>query len=353
VFAARVVVTDTYSDVSFPFRLRIVVGDSERELPNEEKRGAQPVRAPELAKAFEHEIGRLGDRDAAVRREAIRRVNRIVYQVPLRKLDAAPVDSDLKEALRKTMQSAVPKLAAALGDEDGFVREQAAMLLRWAGPDANAAVPKLADVLRKKDPPDSMRFAILSTFARLGPVAEAGTDAVLDVVNLRGDERRELRLEAVKTLSKIARKKPGIVPALTKLLDHEDWMVRGYAALVLGELRAKAAPAIPKLVERLKAVVPMEPALLAYHYRNAVIGAFRDLGPQAKDAVPDLVKLLECKDVAYQGYPNSPAVGYAIEALGNMGPAAQDAVPVLTEYAKDGGSKHGALAADALRRIQN
>ena len=61
--------------------------------------------------------------------------------------------------------------------------------------------------------------------------------------------------------------------------------------------------------------------------RRAAAEVLGGLGPAAKDAVPDLVKLLDDPDEGVRWA--------AASALGGIGPAAKDAAPDLVKLLKD------------------
>src|SRR5262249_11698899 len=107
--------------------------------------------------------------------------------------------------------------------------------------------------------------------------------------------------------------------------------------------------------------------------RVSACKALGDIGPDAKEATPDLILLLADPDVFRQavlslgkiGKPAVPALIKALDSpddevrrgaamtLGHIGPQAEDAVPRLTDVsAKDLSPQVKAAASLALKRIQ-
>jgi HEAT repeat protein len=76
--------------------------------------------------------------------------------------------------------------------------------------------------------------------------------------------------------------------------------------------------------------------------RASAAMALENMGPDAVEAVPALVKALKDRE--------GLVVQRAIIALGNIGPAAQEAVPALAEVARADSVRQSAEA--AIRKIQ-
>lgn len=167
------------------------------------------------------------------------------------------------------------------------------------GPEAKPAVPEL--IARLKDPSwqtnkNETTNPVAWVLAKIGPAAK---DAIPALVESLAFERNTKHTNCADALIAIGSES---IPSVIPLLHHPDLRVRYDAAYVLNKF-----------------------------------------GYQAKDAVPELVKLI--------GDPALRAVNYefgkketlvwitAVEALGNIGPDAKDAIPIL--------------AADLLERPQH
>jgi HEAT repeat protein len=76
--------------------------------------------------------------------------------------------------------------------------------------------------------------------------------------------------------------------------------------------------------------------------RSGAASVLGEIGPAAKDAVPDLIEALKDRDMR----------PIAVGALGRIGPAAKDAVPALIEALKDQHFIVCNAAAKALEQIR-
>jgi HEAT repeat protein len=317
-------------------------------------------------------VALLGDRRVAVRAAAL---------AALERLDTA----DRQE------------LAYAVAHRDGKVRRSAALALaRAGGPNSHRAVPELLDALHSRDPevrrqaaaasaglrppeprtvrglqqvlddPDpSVRAAAVRALAAYGHSARL-TATQLDKV--LGDSDLTVRYYAYKALSQAvpggaerlkaaasdaradqasrlfalsalagADNVRGRVDLLRKLLRGEkDAEVRRAAAVLLGEMGSRAREALPELVPLLEAD---DPGL-----RLAAVGAVGAMGPYAGPHVPGLARLL--RD------PRAVVQARAAEALAGLGPAAGPAVADLGRLLDSKFPRHVRLkAAEALRAI--
>src|SRR5207237_5448832 len=113
------------------------------------------------------------------------------------------------------------------------------------GPLAKAVLPDLCHALQDPDPRTASGAA-----QALGSMGAEGAEAVPALAEaMRGTNIVLCRL-AAKALSQIGR--PAL-PTLITHLRHHDPFVRGEAAVALGWMGPAAAPAVPHLVEVLRA----------------------------------------------------------------------------------------------------
>lgn len=111
------------------------------------------------------------------------------------------------------------------------------------------------------------------------------------------------------------------IPALTKALSDPDPAVRANAASALGEIGPEAKSAVPGLVKLFS-----EDGII--NVRTNAANALRKIGPEAKSAVPALIKLLSEDS-------DDEVRGLAVFVLGGIGPEAKSAVPALTKLLSD------------------
>jgi HEAT repeat protein len=202
-------------------------------------------------------------------------------------------------------------------------REKAHVLcvLADVGPDAAEVVPLLGRALRKE--PENYRESYLQACVALAlwrvqkPLEAGGVvaDPRLEALNVVRRLLRDDSLEAIEALGQMGPEAHAAVPDLLKALKHRDREMRDAAAVALGRMgvatedvigglsaalkdrnsvvRAKAAIALVRLGKRALAVPVMADVIerrpsVVRHLADTLI----DLGPDAKPAVPALLKAL-------------------------------------------------------------
>ena len=254
---------------------------------------------------------------------------------------------------------AVPALLKQL-DREGSIGWAAGAL----GAMGETGRPAVAVLLKKLEDPDRR----LSALRALGLVAALDRAAVqAGLTKYAADPDPECRAAAVAGLA--ASKADAAVPTLTTVLGDADADVRVAAAGALGTTGPAAAPAVPALA----AVVRGKDARL----RVAAAAALGGIGPAAKAAVPDLVAALDDKKAAWGAaqcsgrsarrpprrssklialLDDDGAAYAATVALGEIGPAARDALPNLRKLQEkmppDGDDGDVPPAAAAIARIE-
>jgi HEAT repeat protein len=232
--------------------------------------------------------------------------------------------------------AAVAALAAALGDTNKQVRRSAAESLGNIGPAAKPAVSELAKAssdadkeFRRQavtalgkigradgsfeallaslgDSDDDVRSSAIASLRAFGPLDKAEVPALGPALR---SSWREVRAFAVTALAKAGAE---AVPLLLEALADKELAIRKSAVDALGELRA--AKAVPALTEAF-------PKETDSQLRQSIARAFGKMGPEAKDAVPALSKVLTEKDSALRRE--------AALALGAIGPDAKAAATKL------------------------
>lgn len=187
---------------------------------------------------------------------------------------------------------AVPALIATLNDKNTELRASAAWTLGCIGPDAKAAAPELLSFLKDPAQPAAVRAASAESLASVGAEAK------------------------------------DVVPALKEGIKDKDLGLRMACACALHRFdKAYASLAVPVLRDGLKRRASQMEAVLR----------LKSLGPDAKDAIPDLIALL--KEGGVGGY-------YAPEALGVI----PEAEAALLTAMKDPDKRTQKVAADALKK---
>ncbi|MDE2507918.1 MAG: HEAT repeat domain-containing protein [Planctomycetota bacterium] len=304
------------------------------------------------------------------------------------------------EELRKLgAKSAVTCLAELLKDPNPVVRGRAAYALSLPEIDARAAVPRLIAALDEQNP--AALESIVDALAQIGSDASDalpdmrinGPDEPLQMIKGRPeagvaldklneaarDKNPRVRRAACRALGETARL---IVYRLLKLdangkicldqlsraMGDPDAEVRAAAATTLGPIGVDAAPYIPRLIElmsdpdkqvRLNAVFSLsqldadrimqkysDVAILLNHgpddWSSAPGPCPRPAGPVRKAIVPLLMAELQSGD--------SESWGRAADALGYLGTDAEAATPILMQLWADD-TDASASAALALARV--
>jgi HEAT repeat protein len=252
---------------------------------------------------------------------------------------------------------AVPLLTKALGDNEAARREAAADILGRIGPPARPAVPSLLAALKDKTSSVSLISALalaqidptragpavplladaLDTPAAAHALAYIGADAraavpdLIAVLKPPKDTTGETRVRAAQlALARIG--KPA-VPALIEALKDKKKDAAPLAAETLGWILPPPKEAIPALRQ----------ALADDRAHGGVYArALGRLGPLAREALPDVAKLLD----------DAEQRGEAALALVKIDPAQADkVVPLLVKDFRAGDEKQRQRTADALARM--
>ncbi len=208
---------------------------------------------------------------------------------------------------------AVPALAQALNHEDEEIRHEAAQALRAIGPKAKGAVPQLLEAL--DDQQIIVRMPAVLALGSIGPEAK---EAAEKIRSLQESEDDLLNVCGLWALEKIEpdrqRLRTKTTPALINYMLNQDPSVRNAAALALLQLRPGPGVVAPLFAQAFEKA--------SDEARADMIEAVASLGGQA---VPRLIRALDRPRVRKQ----------VINILGRIGPDAAEAVPELLKYASD------------------
>jgi HEAT repeat protein len=209
-------------------------------------------------------------------------------------------------------------LISALGDKDRRVRSAALWALPSLGKPPQVIIPALVKGLKDED--SDIRISAARWLESMGPKAKAAIPCLLKVV---GGKELELRYWATLALGKIGRGNKEVRIALVKALREKTYFrIRFAAACALGDLGGEAELAVPALRQALWAI-DVKDRNLALNIRSAVLQSLGQIGSGAKEAVPDIKKILNNEK-------EDPRLRIAAaEALGNLGPIAKGALQAL------------------------
>jgi HEAT repeat protein len=267
---------------------------------------------------------------------------------------------------------AIEPLIDALTDSDVLVRRYAAENLASLGPAAAAALPKLESLLGEDE---WTRVIAVEAILEIAPARTAELCPVL-VEALRSRSPR-IRHWAAQSLGAIPAAAEVAVSPLVDALDDAEELVRTGAMSALEHLGSAAAPALPALA----AILRGEGKDGGSTWRGMAASTLAEIGPAARDAVPDLLACMEEADdgrgtvrfrlqiaralwriqreprflrligVASLTDSNWRVRRLAAQMLGDLGPAGHAVVPHLERALDDGHLGVRREAASSLVRI--
>lgn len=205
--------------------------------------------------------------------------------------------------------------------------------------------------------------------------ADESTELKQLLSDLKGNEAVKKR-KAVKQIATMGNSAKSAVPTLVWLLDKDrDVLVRRGAAEALGAISGDPKPTINALSKAMKdsdveviaaasvslskygkqAMPTLQKALTDSdkEVRRNAAEAITKIGPDAKDAVPALLKAYQSEGPAVRRGNNSVKASY-VEALGAIGPDAKEAIPVFEKFLEERNADRELrrVVTDALRKIK-
>jgi HEAT repeat protein len=241
---------------------------------------------------------------------------------------------------RAQIEKTVPRLSAALRDEDGDVRaaavEALASLCRRGT--SGMALPEIVSTLwgALNDTNPKVRRAALSAVVELDERNQATAAACLHALR---DEDAQVRGRAGNHLAWLATWTPleprTTVPNLEAALEDRRADVRQAAAEALGNMGRKATQAVPTLIRTL--------GDRDRFVRWTAAVALWEIDRRTRDTLPLLIAALH--DDNWVRREETARV------LGEMGPAARQAVPALLDARTDEEDRVRSAAEQALARI--
>lgn len=226
-------------------------------------------------------------------------------------------------------EHAIPAIVAVLESDESYT---AARALAEFGPKAEPAIGPLTKALSYKN--SIARSSSAEALGKIGPAARASAPALRKALKDEDESARGFAAWAIWKVEGIA--SPDVIDALIELLETHDILTGLRAIETLGDIGPPAKAALPALA---KARTKGHPFFAA-----PVIWATGCIHEE-KDLVPRLMLELSNKE------PNTRSG--ASWALGKMGPDAREAVPELRKLFFDDKIGYGQLfVRQALERIE-
>lgn len=234
-----------------------------------------------------------------------------------------------KEA-KDVLQRAVEDNAETEGDL--FLRVIAARGLAQLFPEDEEIEQQSVDVfiegLQSKD--RNVRRAAVRAMAESDAPSESVAPQLVAAIQQADDE---LVSDVVAMLSSLGAQ---AVPRVKRGLANKD--LRGYAAVILGNIGPEAKDAVPELVDALD--VEGDP-----DFRREVLFTLGRIGPPAAPAVPKIIEILKSDT-------NERVISAACYALGSVGTEASEAAPALVGIYNDGTEFQKMVAIWALLKVR-
>lgn len=260
--------------------------------------------------------------------------------------DDLTVCSTAAKTLAKIGPPAIPSLTALLHDKDAVIRQNAVYALKEMGKRAKPAIPALLELLRSRS--HGILAHAVETLGNIGPEAETAIPALVELLRNKDLDLPQkewhrsgypcpllhVRHNIATALAKIG---PAAIPTLLATIreKNRDAMVEPYAVSALGNMGPKARVAIPDLIKMLNDDNSK--------YLSTVVNALEQIHAEPELVVPALAKTLKnnCRSTRH----------FAAKALKTFGPKASSAVPELIESLKDTDSTVQYAVAEALGEI--
>jgi HEAT repeat protein len=180
----------------------------------------------------------LRDTDASVRAAAAASLAAFAADGPAREALQRAVDEDgdvdvrvaaassLFDGRRPSLDEAIRTLAGFLGQIDGH-----AELAESIAPGKDARVPRLIAALGDEDP--RVREAVATTLGAVGPKAESAAAAVAALTPLLRDRDPAVGVAATEALGRLGKTARPAIPGLREAADHADRRLSAFARAVI------------------------------------------------------------------------------------------------------------------------
>ncbi|MCI0380402.1 MAG: HEAT repeat domain-containing protein [Gemmataceae bacterium] len=235
--------------------------------------------------------------------------------------------------------SIVPDLMAMLNEKDVSLRKLVINVLGETGLNARASVPVLLPLLEHAD--DDLQLEAAAALAKMGEV----NDRILSILTtgLMISKEKTVHgifrsIPALEAFDKIGSGARSTIPELRKMLEAEEVLTRANAGTALGCIGPDAKEAVPDLIRAMQSLQGKDK-----RYGTALTEAFGKIKASSEAVVPLLKQELRSPYLYNQKA--------AILALGRFGPQARAAIPDLLPLLDDDREDIAEAAAAALAQI--
>jgi HEAT repeat protein len=178
------------------------------------------------------------------------------------------------------------------------------------------------------NPNPEIRMQAITALGSIGDEASEGVSKLAEC--MLKDLDPEARYKAALALSKMIPSAKAAVPALAKALEDKEPFVRLNAVNALFRLGSDARPAMPELIKAMQDETNKDksPPVFGYTIQDMAARALGKATAGSGEAVPALMATLK------QGKTDGIHLAVA-KALGDIGPEARNSLPQLRELLKD------------------
>ncbi len=232
-------------------------------------------------------------------------------------------------------------------DDNEYVRERCCAALGIIGPGAKDAIPALAEVLQDKRQP-YLRPVAAWSLTEMGPVARPVEPILFRIVETERHHDQYLCTSALYALHSIGVPARVMVPKLLALLEES----LGDSGPAFGT-KVFAAMAAPQGQGMMLALTTTgRNKLELYELRSCAAGGLGFYGPEAKVAVPALIRTLDVGDVDQERWAQQIRYS-ALRSLERLGTDACAARTAVEQVVNDGKEERRirAAARETLKRI--
>ena len=221
------------------------------------------------------------------------------------KVRAMAVQTIGKLEKKQVNDTVVKACLTALGDSDYAVRIAATESVKSLGIVEQAVLEALGGNLVDD-------LALLRvTLNAISGFGDKASPLIETVSHLASHEKAEVRVAALNALAAIVKDPKLLAGHLTKALDDKEWEVRRVAGVALGKLGPEAKDSVPKLFRMLS----------SNEDRDFASSSLKEINTAPVEAIPLFLESLDSEE--------RRTAFYAVTLLGKIGPAASEALPKL------------------------
>jgi HEAT repeat protein len=228
--------------------------------------------------------------------------------------------------LKWNAKPAIPALTKAMKDPDHEVRGMAAGCFRFLGPPIahpDDAVPILADLLLK-DPNLSVRRVSALSLRQLTWLDKGLTKGVAPaLLEVLSEKDKWIRLNAAGALAILGKGGDKPFQALEEFLGDEDKVIHEEIICAMGEIGLPALPTLKRCLQHKSAKV-----------RRTAGSCFAEMIAEVRRKKQDLPQEVVAPLAKALGDSDAGVVDRAIRALSEIGPPAKEAIPEIIKCLK-------------------